>query len=63
MGYVGMVERRENFGLALESRQPFAILRHVGWQDLEGDLALQGRESYRELRRLDSLNQATAACS
>ena len=40
---VRMIERGEDFGLALEPRQPLSVLGHVGRQHLEGDLALQRR--------------------
>jgi hypothetical protein len=40
---VGMIERREDFGFALESRQPFAIVGDISGEDLDGDLALQPR--------------------
>jgi hypothetical protein len=40
---VGMIERRQDFRFALESRQPLAIVGDISGQDLEGDLALQLR--------------------
>ena len=38
---VGVVERGQHLGLALESRQPVRVRGHRRGQDLEGDLALQ----------------------
>jgi hypothetical protein len=40
---VGMIQRREDFRFALESREPFAIVGDVGGQDLDRDFALQLR--------------------
>ena len=41
LGDVGMVERGEDFGLALEARQPLGIARHRLRQYLDCDRALQ----------------------
>ena len=38
---VGMVERRQRFGFALEARQTFGILREGLRQDLDGHLAIE----------------------
>src|SRR5262245_27976781 len=38
-----MIQRREHFRFALESRQPFAIGGNVGGKNLDRDLALQLR--------------------
>jgi hypothetical protein len=42
-GDVGMVERRQHFGFALEPRQPLGVRRDGRGQHLDGDLALQPR--------------------
>ena len=41
-GDVGMVERREHLGLALETGQPFGILLEGDWKDLDRHLAVEG---------------------
>ena len=38
-----MIQRREDFGFALEAREPIGIRGERGRQDLDGDLALQLR--------------------
>ena len=40
---VGMIERREDFRFALESREAFAIVGDIGGQDLDRHFALQLR--------------------
>ena len=42
-GDVRMVERREDFGFALEAREPVGVGRERRRQDLDRDLALQLR--------------------
>src|SRR5262245_58322078 len=43
MSDVRMIQGREDFGLALESRQPLVIAGDVGRQDFDRDVALQLR--------------------
>ena len=38
-----MIQRREHFGFALKARQAIGIVRESGWQNLDGDVALQAR--------------------
>ena len=38
-----MIQRRQDFGLALEASEPLGIGRHAGGQDLDRDLPLQPR--------------------
>ena len=40
-GDVGMIQGREHFGFALKTRQAIGIVRESGWQNLDGDVALQ----------------------
>ena len=42
-GNVRMIQRREDFGLALKARQSVGISGKRGWQDLDGDLTFQLR--------------------
>ena len=39
----GCDERREQLGLALEAREPLGILRELGGQRLDGDVAAEAR--------------------
>jgi hypothetical protein len=38
-----MIQRRQQLGLALKTRQPVSIRGHVDWQYLDRDVALQSR--------------------
>ena len=40
---VGVIERGERLRLALEAREALRVARHVGGQDLEGDVASELR--------------------
>ena len=40
---VGVIERRQHFCLALETREPIGVGRDIGGQDLDGDVPLQLR--------------------
>jgi hypothetical protein len=42
-GDVGMIERGQDFGLALQASDAIGILREGGGQDLDRDVALQAR--------------------
>jgi hypothetical protein len=41
VGDVWMIERRQRPCFPLEAREPFGVVRHVGRQHLDGDVALQ----------------------
>ena len=41
LGDVGMVQRGEHFGFALETRQPFGVVCESFRQDLDRDVALE----------------------
>jgi len=37
------IERGQHAGFTLEARQPLGVIRHLGWEDLQHDVALQLR--------------------
>jgi hypothetical protein len=41
LGDVGVIQRREDVGFALEPRQPFGIVGEERRQDLDGDIAVE----------------------
>jgi hypothetical protein len=41
-GDVGVVQRGQQLGLAVEARQPLGLARHVGRKHLDRDLAVEG---------------------